>query len=144
LVIEYGNRPSSTKGQKEVIYEPRIVLQKGVDLDTKGNNSSVERTDKNAEKNNNFPDRTCDCCLNNSLKLGIIIRSDDDCSKCCDTMQTCKNTSDSVSSESDTTEAVNMSAADLTAEDSSRSVKQDGHNSSSLDNTTTSVTPLSR
>jgi hypothetical protein len=64
-------------------------------------------------------------------------------------MQTGKHTSDSVGSESDTAETVNVSAADLTAQNSSlqnssSSVKQDGRNSSSLDNTATSVTPLSR
>jgi hypothetical protein len=95
----------------------------------------VERTDKNVEKKNNFPDKTCDCCLNNALKLGIINGSDDDCSEYCDTMQTCKNTSDSVSSESDTAEAVNVSAADLTAEDSSISVKQDGQYNYFIDST---------
>lgn len=49
------------KGPKEVIYEPRIVPQKGVDSDIYGNSSNVERTDKNVGKNNNFPDKTCDC-----------------------------------------------------------------------------------
>jgi hypothetical protein len=53
--------------------------------------------------------------LNNALKLGIINGSNDDCSKCCDFIQTGKNTSDSVSSESDTAEAVNVSAADVIA-----------------------------
>jgi hypothetical protein len=121
-----------------------MVPQEGVDPNVEGSSSSMERTDENIEKNNNFLNSACACCLNNTLKLGIINGSDDDCSKCCDTMLTGKNTSDSVSSESDTTEAVNVSAVDLTAEDSSRSVKQDGHNSSSLDNTTTSVPPLTR
>jgi hypothetical protein len=59
-------------------------------------------------------------------------------------MKTGKNTYDSVSSESDTAEAANMSAADLTVQESSISVKQDGHKSSSLDRTTTSMTPLSK
>jgi hypothetical protein len=142
--IDHGNRPSRTKVRKGVVHEPQIVPQEGRDPNVEGTSSSVERTDENVEKNNNFPKNTCDCCLNNALKLGIKNGSDDDCSKCCDTMQTCKNTSDSVSSESDTAEAVNVSAADLTAQDSSISVRQDGHNSTSLGNTTTSVTPLSR
>jgi hypothetical protein len=67
-------------------------------------------------------------------------------------MQDDKNTSDSVCSESDTVEPVKVlpadSAANLTAQDRSlqntfSSVKQDGHNSSSLSGTATSVTPLS-
>lgn len=99
----------------------------------------MERTDKNVEKNNNFPD-----CLNNASKIGIIIQRDYDCSKCCDTLQTGKNRSYSVSSESDAAEAVDVSAADLTAQDSSISVKQNGHHTSSLDITTTSMTPFSR
>jgi hypothetical protein len=149
LVIEHGNRTASTKGQKGVIYEPKIVPQKGVDSNIEGNSSSVERTDENIEKNNNFPDKTCDCCLNNPVKLRIINGRDDDCSKCCDTMQNGQNTSESVSGESDMAETVKVLTADLTAhgsslENSSSSVKQNGHNSSSLDYTATSVTSLSR
>jgi hypothetical protein len=142
--IDHGNRPSRTKARKGVVYEPQIVPQEGVDTNVEETSSSVEKAGENAERNNNFPNNTCNCCLNNALKLGIINGSNDDCSKCCDTMQTGKNTSVSVSSESDTAEAVNVSASDLTAQNSSISVKQDGHNSTSLDNTTTSVTPPSR
>jgi hypothetical protein len=142
--IDHGNRPSRTRARKGVVYEPQMVPQEGVDSNVEGTSSSVERTEENIEKNNNFPNNTCDCCLNNVLKLAIINGSDDDCSKCCDTMQTGKNTSDSVSSESDTDEAVNMPPADLTAQDSSSSVKKDRYNSTLLNNTATSVTPLSR
>jgi hypothetical protein len=133
--IDHGNRPSRIKARKGVVYEPQIVPQGGVDSNVEGTSSSVERTDENLEKNNNFPSNTCNCCLNNALKLAIINGSDDDCSKCCDTMQNDKNTSDSVSGVSDTAQAVNVSAADLRAQDSSISVKQDGYNSTSLDNT---------
>jgi hypothetical protein len=57
-------------------------------------------------------------------------------------MQNGKNTSDSVSSESDTAESVNVSAPDHRAQHNFRSGKHDGHNSSSLDNTATSMTPI--
>jgi hypothetical protein len=147
--IDHGNRPSRTKAQKGVVYEPQIVPQEGVDSNVEGTSPSMESIDENIEKNNNFPNNTCVCCLNNILKLDIINGSEDDCSKCCDSMQNSKNTSDLVSSESDTAEAVNVSAADLRAKDSSlqntsSSVKQGGHNSTSLDNTATSRTRRSR
>jgi hypothetical protein len=147
--IDHGNRPSSTRARKGVVYEPQIVSQEGIDSNVEGTSSSMERTDENIEKENSFPDKTCVCCLNNALKLGTINGSDDDCSKCCDTMQNGNNTSNSASGESDIAEAVNVSAENLTAQDtslqtSSSSVKQDGRNSSSLDNTATSVTPFSR
>jgi hypothetical protein len=147
--IDHGNRPSSTKARKGAVHEPQIQPQEGVHPNVEGTSSSMETNYENIEKENNFPDKTCVCCLNNALKLGTINGSDDDCTKCCDTMQTGKNTSDSVSSESDTAEEVNMTATDLTAQksslqNSSSSEKQDGRNSSSLDNTATSATPLSR
>jgi hypothetical protein len=138
----HNNRPSSTEAQKEVIYKRKVVPQEGVDSNVEGTSSGVERTCENIEKKKNFPDKTCHCSLNSALKLGTINGSDDDCSKCCNT--TGKNISDSVSTGSDTAEAVNVSSTDLTAQDSSSSVKHNGHNSNSPDNTATSSTPLSR
>jgi hypothetical protein len=146
--IDHGNRPSRRKARKGVVYEAQIVPQEEVDSYVQGISSSLERTDEHIEKKKNFRDKTCVCCLNNALKSGTINGSEDDCSKCCDTMQNGRNTYDSVSSGSDTAEAVNVSAADLTAQGGSRqnsssSVTQDRHNSTSLDNTATSTTPLS-
>jgi hypothetical protein len=64
-------------------------------------------------------------------------------------MQSGGNISDSVSNETYTAEEVNVLPANQTGQDSSQknvsiSVKQDGHNSSSLDNKPISITPLSR
>jgi hypothetical protein len=62
----------------------------------------VEHKDESVEKNNN------NC-------LGIRNGRDDDCSKCCDTVQNGKSTFDSVSIENDTPQAVKVLCADLTA-----------------------------
>jgi hypothetical protein len=55
--------------QKGVIYEPKFAPQEGIDSNVEGNSSSRESTDENIENNNNFPDKTCVCCLNNTVKL---------------------------------------------------------------------------
>ncbi|PNF33677.1 hypothetical protein B7P43_G12329 [Cryptotermes secundus] len=153
FVIDHDNTTTSTVARKGVMYKPKIVPRKGVNLNIEGTSTIIEGTDETVEKDNNFLDKTCICCLNNTLKLGIRNGSDDDCSKCCDTMQDDKNTSDKVSSKSETVEPVNLLSADSagnpTAEDStpqntSVSVKHNKHNSGSLNNTATSGTPLSR
>jgi hypothetical protein len=66
----------------------------------------VEHKDESIEKyNNNY--------------LGIRNGCDDNCSKCCDTMQNGKSTFDSESTENDTPQAVKVLCADLMALDSS-------------------------
>jgi hypothetical protein len=151
--VDHDNRTSSAVAQKGVMHKPKIVPRKGVDSNIEGTSTSMEGTDENVETNNNFLDKTCVCCLNNTLKLGIKNGSNVDCRKCCDTMQNGESTSDSVSSKSETVEPVNMLPANSagspiaegsTLQNTSDSVKQDMHNSGSLNNTSTSVTPLSR
>jgi hypothetical protein len=66
----------------------------------------VENKDESIEKNNN-----------NSL--GIRNGSDNDCSKCCDTLQNGKSTFHSLSIENATPQAVKVLSADITARDSS-------------------------
>jgi hypothetical protein len=153
LAVDHDNRTSSTVAQKGVMHKPKIVPRKGVDSNIEGTSTSMEGTDENVETNNNFLDKTCVCCLNNALKLGMKNGSNVDCSKCCDTMQNGETTSDPASSKSETVEPVNILHADSagsptsedgTLENASDSVKQDKHNSGSPNNTSTVVTPLSK
>jgi hypothetical protein len=121
--IDHGNRPSGTNPRKGVVYEP-----------------------ENVEKNITFPGEKRACCFNNTL--GIRNGSDDNCKKYYDTVQSGKNTSDSASNETYATEEVSVLPANQTYESNSlkngsSSVKQDGHNSSLLDNKSPSTTPLS-
>jgi hypothetical protein len=161
--IDYDNRPSGIKARKRVMHEPGIVPQEDVGSNIEGHGSSVESTDEDTEQNN-FPDKKCVCCLNNTL--GIRNGSDDDCKTCCDAMQSGNNTSDSVGNETsaaanqtaqdsspkngsssvkqeETYAAANQTAQDSSPENGSSSVKQEGYNSSSLDNISTPMTPLS-
>jgi hypothetical protein len=138
--IEHGNRLSGINAQKGVVHEPEIVPQQDVYSNAEGHGSSVESTDESTEQNNNFPDKKCVWCLNNTS--GIRNGSDDDCKKCCDAMQTGNNASDSVGNE--TYAAANQTDQDSSPENGSSSVKQDGHDCSSLDNISTQMTPLSR
>jgi hypothetical protein len=125
----YGNR-STIKG-----YELEVDPQGEVYSNTEGYGSSVESTDENAEKNNHFPDKKFVCCLNNTS--GIRNGSEDNSKKCCDSMQSGKNTSDSVSNETYT--AANHTAQDSSPKNGSTSANQDGHISSSLANKSTST-----
>jgi hypothetical protein len=84
------------------MHEPKVVPHRAIDSNIEGTRSSVENEDESIEKNSN-----------NSL--GIRNGSDDDCSKCCDTMQNGKSTSDSVSIENDTPQAVNVLSVDLSS-----------------------------
>jgi hypothetical protein len=98
--IGQENRPSNTKSRRGVEYEPQIVPQEGVDLNVLRTSSNLDRTDENIGNENTFR-------LNKTSKLAIIKRSDDDYSEFWDTIQIGKDTSDSVSSECDTVEALN-------------------------------------
>jgi hypothetical protein len=106
LVTENDNRISNTVAHTGFMHEPKAVPHKAVDSNIEGTRSSVENKDESIEKNNN-----------NSL--GIRNGNDDDCSKCCDTMQNGKSTFDLVSIENDTSQAVKVLPADPTARDSS-------------------------
>jgi hypothetical protein len=138
--IDHDNRSTRIGDRKGVVHEPEIVPQQDVYSNTEGHGSSVESADENTEQNDHFPDKICVCCLNNTL--GIRNGSDDDCKKCCDAMQTGNNASDSVGNE--TYAAANQIDQDSSLKNGFSSVKQDGHDCSSLDNISTSVTPLSR
>jgi hypothetical protein len=131
----YGNR-STIKGQKiEVVHELETVSQEDAYSNTEEYGSSVKSTDENVESNNHFPGNKCARCLNNTS--GIRNGSDDNYKKCCDAMQSGKNTSDSVINETYT--AANQTAQDSSPKNGSTSANQDGHISSSLDNKSTST-----
>jgi hypothetical protein len=105
-LLNMTTRLELTVAHKGFIHEPKVVPHKAVDSNIGGTRSSVEHKDESIEKNNN-----------NSL--GIRNGRDDDCSKCCDTMQNGKSTFDSVRIENDTCQAVNVLSVDHTAQDSS-------------------------
>jgi hypothetical protein len=106
LVIEHDSRIAITVAHKRFIHEPKDVPHKATDSNIEGTRSSVEHKDERIEKNNNN-------------FLGIRNGHDDDCIKCCDTMQNGKITFDSVSIENYTPQAVKVLCADLTPRDSS-------------------------
>jgi hypothetical protein len=106
LVTEHDHRTAITVAHKGFIHKPKVVPHKAIDSNIERTRSSVQKKDESMEKNNN-----------NSL--GIRNGSDDDCSKCCDAMQNGKSTFDSVGIENDTSQAVKVFSADLTARDSS-------------------------
>jgi hypothetical protein len=163
LDIDHDNGSTRTEDRKGVMHEPGIVPQEDVGSNIEGHGSSVESTDEDTEQNN-FPDKKCVCCLNNTS--GIRNGSDDDCKKCCDAMQSGNNTSDSVGNETyaaanqtaqdsspengsssvkqeETYAAANQTAQDSSPKNGSSSVKPEGYNCSSLNNISTPMTPLS-
>jgi hypothetical protein len=146
--IDHGNRSSSTRDRKGVVvYQSDIPPQEGTDSNTEGYSSSVKSTDENIEKVIQFSDKKCVDCL--EKRFDSRNASDGNSTKCCDTVQSGKNTSESVSNKSDTAGARSVLPANLTAEDRSVkngciSEKQDGRNCSSLGKNATSVTPRSR
>jgi len=159
--VDNDNRSSSIVPRKGVSYKPKIVARKGVDSGTEENSSSMSgssigSTDDTAENNDDIFDKKCVCCVNSTINVGNRNNSDKNCRKCCDIVKDGRNTSFSGSSMSNVTEPVNMlpanspaSAVNLTSQDNtlqntSDSVKQDKHKSSSLNRTDGAVTPPAR
>jgi hypothetical protein len=106
LVTEHDNRTAITVAHKGFTHKPKAVPHKDADSNIEGTRSSEEHKDESIEKNNNS-------------SLGIRNGHDDGCSKCCNIKQNCKSTFNSLSTENDTPQAVNMLSVDLTALDSS-------------------------
>ena len=158
---DHDNRSSSIVPRKGVSYKPKIVARKGVDSGTEENSSSmsgssIESTDDNTEKNNGFLDKKCVCCFNSNLNVGNRNNSDDNCRKCCGTVNDGRNTSFSVSRISNVTEpvkvlpadspasAVNLTSQDSTWQNTSDSIKLDKNKSSSLNRTAAAIIPPAR
>lgn len=158
---DHDNRSSSIVPRKGVtLSKPKIFARKGVDSGTEENSSSMsgssmESTDDNTEKNDDFLDK-CVCCLSRTLNVGNRNDSDNNCRKCCDVVKDGRNTSNSVNSMSNLTKQVNVLPADSaatavnrTSEDStwqntSDSINLDKHKSSSLNSTAAAVIPPPR
>lgn len=120
-VVDHDNRSSSIVARKGVTFsKPKIVARKGVDAGIEENSSSMsgssmESTDDNTEKDNDFLDKKCVCCFSSTSNVGNRNNSDNDCRKCCDVVKDGRNTSNSVSNMSNMTKPVNVLFADSTA-----------------------------
>jgi hypothetical protein len=124
----------------DFVYELGFPSGEDVESRTEVYSANVESTVGTFEKNINFPDTNCVDCLKNPS--GIRNGSNVSHNKCCDTVQSGKVTSESVSNDSYVFSAY-VTAGDSHLKIGSSSLQQEGHNSSSLNNKSATSTLLS-